>query len=83
MDLIGILYYETPNLENNFKARFNMTGHSKDRAKLVISNINPTDNAEYFCAASQHSVSIPLAPLQKAGGLHIKHAPQHQTYTAR
>lgn len=75
MELIGLLHYEKPNLEKNFEARFNMTGHSKKRAQLVISNINPTDGAEYFCAASQHSVSTPLAPLQKACGR------QYQTCT--
>lgn len=51
MELIGLLHYEKPNLETNFEARFNITGHSKGRAQLVISNINPTDSAEYFCAA--------------------------------
>ncbi|KAG8013116.1 hypothetical protein GBF38_021331 [Nibea albiflora] len=51
MELIGRLHYENPTLEKNF-AHFNITGHSKRRAQLVISNIKPTDTAEYFCAAN-------------------------------
>ncbi|KAK9533969.1 hypothetical protein VZT92_009048 [Zoarces viviparus] len=73
MELIGLLHYENSNLEKNFEARFNITGHSKGRAQLVVSNTNPADSAEYFCAASQHSGSTPLAPLQKAG------EPEYQT----
>lgn len=73
MELIGLLHYENPNLEKKFEARFNITGHSKGQAQLVISTTNPSDSAQYFCAASQHSVSTPLAPLQKAG------VPQFQT----
>ncbi|KAK2826672.1 hypothetical protein Q5P01_020886 [Channa striata] len=56
MELIGLLHYENANFEKNFEARFNMTGHSKGKAWLVISNIKLSDAAEYFCAASQHSV---------------------------
>lgn len=56
MDLIGLLHYEKPNLEKNFEVHFNMTGHSKGKAQLVISNINPADTAVYFCAAREHSV---------------------------
>lgn len=52
LDLIGWLHYEKQNLEKNFEARFNITGHAKKKAQLVISNINPADTAEYFCAAS-------------------------------
>lgn len=68
MDLIGYLYNENPNLEKTFNNRFTITGNSKAKAQLVISNVNLSDTAEYFCAASQHSVSTRLAPLQKAGG---------------
>ncbi|KAA8581844.1 hypothetical protein FQN60_008584 [Etheostoma spectabile] len=52
LELIGVLHYEKTNFEENFEARFNMTGHSKGRAQLVISNTNPADSAEYFCAAN-------------------------------
>nr|XP_054597414.1 uncharacterized protein LOC129163609 [Nothobranchius furzeri] len=37
MDLIRLLCYENPNLEKNFEKRFNMTGHSKGKAQLVLS----------------------------------------------
>lgn len=76
MDLIGLLHYENPNLEKDFNTRFSITGHSKQKAHLVISNIKPTDSAEYFCAASQHSVSVALAALQKAGGFWFTHLHQ-------
>lgn len=68
MELIGLLHYEKANLEKNFEAHFNITGHSKGRAQLVITNINPTDSAVYFCATSHHSVTSLLASLQKASG---------------
>ncbi|TKS87146.1 T-cell receptor beta-1 chain C region [Collichthys lucidus] len=65
MELIGLLHYENSNLEDNFDARFNITGHSKRRAQLVISNIKLTDSAEYFCAASQVSaVTFQQSPPQ-------------------
>lgn len=57
MELIGLLHYENANLEKNFEARCNMTGHSKGRAELLISNVKPADSAVYFCAASQHSAT--------------------------
>lgn len=52
MDLIGLLHYENPNLEKKFEARFNISGHSKGKAQLVISAVTTADTAEYFCAAS-------------------------------
>lgn len=51
MSLIGLLHYENANLEKNFETDFNITGHSKGRAQLVISNIGAAHTAEYFCAA--------------------------------
>lgn len=51
MKLIGLLHYEKANTEKDFAGRFNITGHSKDRAQLVISNINQDDTAVYVCAA--------------------------------
>lgn len=51
MDLIGLLHYENANLEKNFETDVNITGHSKGRAQLVISNMKAADTAEYFCAA--------------------------------
>ncbi|CAB1330454.1 unnamed protein product, partial [Coregonus sp. 'balchen'] len=61
MDLIGTLHYVNPALEKNYETRFNLTGHSKAKATLVISDINPTDSAIYYCAASQHGAenSVP------------------------
>lgn len=80
MELIGKLHYENSNLEENFDARFNITGHSKRRAQLVISNIKLTDSAEYFCAASKHSASIPLAPLTKSWWLTASNRHLHQNF---
>ncbi|KAK1893385.1 T cell receptor beta variable 18 [Dissostichus eleginoides] len=52
MDLIGLLHYENADVEKTFATeRFNITGHSKGRAQLTISNMQPADSAEYFCAA--------------------------------
>lgn len=69
MEQIGALHYEKPNFEKNFETRFNITGHSKSKAQLVISDLTQTDSAVYFCAARKHSVSTLVAPLQKAGSL--------------
>lgn len=57
MGLVGRLHYESPTPEESFEKRFNITGHSKSRAQLVISSINPADAAEYFCAASAQCFS--------------------------
>uniref|UniRef100_A0A3Q2D5Q9 Ig-like domain-containing protein n=1 Tax=Cyprinodon variegatus TaxID=28743 RepID=A0A3Q2D5Q9_CYPVA len=65
MDLIGLLHYENKNPEKGFESRFNLTGHSKGKAWLVISDTKPADTAQYFCAASQHSALIPVAAAQK------------------
>ena len=63
MELVGLLHYENANLEKKFHSgRFNITGHSKGKAALVISNMAADDKAVYFCAASQHSVTS-LFPL--------------------
>ncbi|MED6281048.1 hypothetical protein CHARACLAT_017273 [Characodon lateralis] len=51
MDLIGLLHYETQTPEKSFENRFNMTGHSKGKAQMIISDTKPEDTAEYFCAA--------------------------------
>lgn len=75
MALIGRLEYGAPTLEKTFESKFNITGHATAKAQLEISNVNPADTAQYFCAASQHGVSTPLPALQKAGGL------QHQSHT--
>lgn len=66
MDLIGTLYYDEAKLEKHFGAGFNITGHSKGLVHLVISNINSTHSAEYFCAASMHSVASALSLLSKS-----------------
>lgn len=52
LDLIGLFHYENQNLEKGFENRINMTGHSKAKAQLIISDTKPEDTAEYFCAAS-------------------------------
>uniref|UniRef100_A0AAY5EXV4 Ig-like domain-containing protein n=1 Tax=Electrophorus electricus TaxID=8005 RepID=A0AAY5EXV4_ELEEL len=63
--LIGMLHYERAAPEDNFKARFDITGHSKSKAFLVISNITSLDSGVYFCAASRHSHTPPISPHQK------------------
>lgn len=66
MELVGQLHYESANLEKNFEAHFNITGHSKGRAQLVISNINPTDSAVYFCAARMAQCYISFGLVTKS-----------------
>ncbi|KAK2892164.1 hypothetical protein Q8A73_017829 [Channa argus] len=46
IELIGLLHYERKELEKNFEAHFNMTGHSKGKTWLVIPNRKPSDTAE-------------------------------------
>ncbi|KAL6477487.1 hypothetical protein MHYP_G00133220 [Metynnis hypsauchen] len=62
IELIGMLHYEKATPEESFKARFNISGHSKGDAFLAISNITAADSAVYFCAASMHSHSPPCSP---------------------
>uniref|UniRef100_A0A672QIW7 Ig-like domain-containing protein n=1 Tax=Sinocyclocheilus grahami TaxID=75366 RepID=A0A672QIW7_SINGR len=52
LELIGMLNYGTAYQEEKFQSRFNITGHAKEDAFLLISNINAEDSAVYFCAAS-------------------------------
>lgn len=75
MALIGRLEYGAPTLEKTFKSKFNITGHATAKAQLEISNVNPADTAQYFCAASRHSVSTPLPALQKLVAHSIKTTP--------
>ncbi len=59
LELIGMLSYATASQEDKFKPRFNITGHAKEDASLLISSISVEDSAVYFCAASEHSHTIP------------------------
>lgn len=65
IELIGMLHYENPTPEDNFKTRFKMSGHSKANATLSISNITTDDSAVYYCAASMHSGSSQFSPPTK------------------
>ncbi|KAL1258050.1 hypothetical protein QQF64_011294 [Cirrhinus molitorella] len=60
LELIGMLSYGAASQEEKFKPRFNITGHAKEDAFLVISSISFEDSAIYFCAASLHSHTIPF-----------------------
>ncbi|KAK2878623.1 hypothetical protein Q8A67_019414 [Cirrhinus molitorella] len=60
LGLIGMLSYGTASEEDKYKPRFKITGHVKEDAFLLISNINAEDSAVYFCAASEHSRTIPF-----------------------
>uniref|UniRef100_A0A8C1SLL3 Ig-like domain-containing protein n=1 Tax=Cyprinus carpio TaxID=7962 RepID=A0A8C1SLL3_CYPCA len=59
LELIGMLSYGADSEEDKFKSRFDITGHAKEDAFLLISNITAEDSAVYFCAASKHSRTIP------------------------
>ncbi len=62
LELIGMLSYGTASQEDKFKPRFNITGHAKEDAFLLISSISAEDSAVYFCAASMHSCTILYKP---------------------
>ncbi|XP_034153277.1 uncharacterized protein LOC117595600 [Esox lucius] len=66
MELIGYLHYKKPTMEKNFEARFNLIGHSKAKASLVISGVVSSDSAVYYCAASQHSAEHSVPPRTKS-----------------
>lgn len=65
MELIGMLHYENPTPEDNFKTRFNISGHSKENAMLLISKVTADDSAVYYCAASMHRGSSQFSPPTK------------------
>ncbi|KAK5857935.1 hypothetical protein PBY51_011144 [Eleginops maclovinus] len=76
MDLIGLLHYENADVEKAFAERFNITGHSKGRAQLTISNMKPADRAEYFCAARStvlHLLRLLYKKLQALSHKHLHH----------
>ncbi|KAI7804431.1 TCR beta variable region [Triplophysa rosa] len=62
LELIGMLQYGAPTYEEKFKLRFNITGHATQDGFLVISSISTNDIAVYFCAASEHSHTLPEKP---------------------
>uniref|UniRef100_A0A8C1PBJ0 Ig-like domain-containing protein n=1 Tax=Cyprinus carpio TaxID=7962 RepID=A0A8C1PBJ0_CYPCA len=59
LELIGMLSFGEPSPEDKFKTRFKITGHATQDAFLLISNISAEDSAVYFCAASEHSCTVP------------------------
>ncbi|KAF5887332.1 Ig heavy chain V region, partial [Clarias magur] len=57
IQLIGMLQYGAVTPEEKFKSRFNISGHAKADAFLLISSVTPEDSAVYFCAArSLHEI---------------------------
>lgn len=62
LKLIGYSYFNNPTIEDTFKSQFNVTGDGSSQSELQV--LNPTSGA-YFCAASRHSDSTSLFPLQK------------------
>uniref|UniRef100_A0A673HIB6 Ig-like domain-containing protein n=1 Tax=Sinocyclocheilus rhinocerous TaxID=307959 RepID=A0A673HIB6_9TELE len=81
-ELIGMLSYGTDSEEDKFKSRFNITGHAKEDAFLLISNIAAEDSAVYFCAASEHSRTVPYNHWQKNCSLCtcLKKKKKHQMF---
>lgn len=66
LKLIGYIQYTNPVLEDTFKQHFNVTGDGSLNSKLHILKLRqPEDSGMYYCAASRHSDSISLSPLQK------------------
>ncbi|KAK2843650.1 hypothetical protein Q7C36_011865 [Tachysurus vachellii] len=59
MELIGYTISEIsdPNYEDGFKDRFTLSRQSTLAGSLTISNLQQSDSAVYYCAASQHSAS--------------------------
>ena len=57
MGLIGytISAISDPNNEDGFKDRFTLSRQSTLAGSLTISNLQQSDSAVYYCAASQHS----------------------------
>ncbi|RVE57549.1 hypothetical protein OJAV_G00217330 [Oryzias javanicus] len=57
MELIGLLSYDKPSVEEDFQRGFQLTGDASGEARLRISGVNATDAAEYSCAARRHGGS--------------------------
>ncbi|GAA6074175.1 uncharacterized protein LOC114546407, partial [Tachysurus ichikawai] len=57
MGLIGytLSAISDPNYEDRFKDRFTLSRQSTLAGSLTISNLQQSDSAVYYCAASQHS----------------------------
>ncbi|KAL0969463.1 hypothetical protein UPYG_G00227680 [Umbra pygmaea] len=66
LNLIGCMYYKSPNLESSYTSNFNVTGDGEKEAQLHLLKLRQsTDSGEYFCAASRHSGAESQSSVQK------------------
>ncbi|KAL7862348.1 hypothetical protein SRHO_G00137890 [Serrasalmus rhombeus] len=60
LHLLGYIYHDRATLENSEEKRYKLTGDGKTSGSLEISELSMNDSAVYFCAASEHSATVPL-----------------------
>lgn len=76
LKLIGYVSYSNPTMEEEFKGGFTVSGDGSKKCDLLIEELKTEDSGVYYCAASQHSDSVPFSPVQKPP-LIIQHMNTH------
>ncbi|MEQ2238210.1 hypothetical protein ILYODFUR_030904 [Ilyodon furcidens] len=65
LKLIGYVYYTSVTLEDEFKDNFRVSGDGSKESELQVQKLQAEDSSSYYCAASMHSDSLKVSPLQK------------------
>lgn len=73
LKLIGYIQYTDPTLEGTFNEHFKVTGDGSVKSQLHVLKLRePEDSGMYYCAASRHSDTITLSPLQKPSLINLQ-----------
>lgn len=68
LKLLGYVYYNNPNVEEDVKGHISFDGDGRSRSSLSVAAAGLKDSGVYFCAASVHSAAdSPQDSTQTAG----------------